>query len=297
MEAAEAASERGAAPGCLHRAGSVPGGQALAVPMPPLLRRPACGHGLLAPSLPLPSCLPSTQPVARWGKRAENCPLKCGTKPGARPCHPAGGAAHPSHAACSCPCCWARFGGLLPSAWSSRARRCCEAHGDGLGAAREVICALGLSECSTEAGSAVPRVGQPQAISTTLTGQDAAHSVPSVTSQMKVFTPWFLGATMSLPRAPAPPGLPGLSPLQLGPAGGTGPGSLAGLGPGERGAQGASTTGMAPVGPHARHRPGAGGGRRLSPHQLFTSVFIEGNVFNNAWRGAAGPFESLPRCS
>lgn len=122
--------------------------------MPPLLRRPACGHGLLAPSLPLPSCFPSTQPVARWGKRAENCPLKCGTKPGARPCHPAGGAAHPSHAARSCPCCWARFGGLLPSAWSSRARRCCEAHGDGLGAAREVICALGLSECRTEAGSA-----------------------------------------------------------------------------------------------------------------------------------------------
>lgn len=114
----------------------------------------------------------------------------------------------------------------------------------------------------------VPRVGQPQAISTTLTGQDAAHSVPSVTSQMKVFTPWFLGATMSLPRAPAPPGLPGLSPLQLGPAGGTGPGSLAGLGPGERGAQGASTTGMAPVGPHARHRPGAGGGKEAEPPSI-----------------------------
>lgn len=271
MEAAEAESERGAAPGCLHRAGSVPGGQALAVPMPPLLRRPACGHGLLVPSLPLPSCLPSIQPVARWGKRAENCPLKCGTKPGARPCHPAGespgGAAHPSHAACSCPCCWARCGGLLPSAWSSRARRCCEAHGDGLGAAREVICALGLSECSTEAGSAghCPQGG------TAPGHQHHAHqpgrcSLGAVGHQPdEVFYPLVPGGNGVPSPGSSSSRSAGLSPLQpqpqLGPAGGTGPSPLAGLGPGEHGAQGASTTGMAPVGPHARHRPGAGGGK------------------------------------
>lgn len=149
----------------------------------------------------------------------------------------------------------------------------------------------------------VPRVGQPQAISTTLTSQDAAHLVPSVTSQMKSFTPWFLGATVSLPQAPAPPGLLGSVPSSLSPSWAL---------QGEQDPvlwQGLALVSMVRRVPARRawHRwdptPGTGQGRgggrrrRLSPHQLFTSVFIEGNVFNNAWRGAAGPFESLPRCS
>lgn len=40
-----------------------------------------------------------------------------------------------------------------------------------------------------------------------------------------------------------------------------------------------------------------GGGGEGSLHQLFTSVFIEGNVINNAWWGVAGPFESPSGCS
>lgn len=50
------------------------------------------------------------------------------------------------------------------------------------------------------------------------------------------------------------------------------------------------------VGHCARHWL-VGGGEGASLHQLFTSVFIEGNVINNAWWGVAGPFESPSGCS
>lgn len=126
------------------------------------------GCSRLQRSLPLLSCFPSTQPAAQRGKQAENCPLNCGAKPGAQPCHPAGespgGAAPPNHAACSCLCCGARSGGLLPSTWSSRARRCCEAQGDGLGQqGRLPSVPWGCQDAAQRLAQldTVPRVGRP----------------------------------------------------------------------------------------------------------------------------------------
>lgn len=102
--------------------------------------------------------------------------------------------------------------------------------------------------------------------------------------------PWSLRWKL-LPRAPAPHYVPGgcQEPSALQPQ----PQLFVRVWH-STGKQGVGRAGSTPAGPCARHQPGQAGGP--SPHQLFTSVFIEGNVLNNGWWDVAGPLESWPRC-